>query len=356
MPVAFVMPCLNEASLLETTAASLGFGDTPASAASDVYLVLVDNGSTDRTLDVMERIASASRVGAVSIVEEAERGFVPPRRKGTLFVRELALRLDEPVDEWLILQADADTHYLPGYAQWMQRFLGRQKDVLLEGAIKRDAAFDEAYPSFRALEREVDATFAEAPVADEEEIIVDDKVCGYRLSDYLRWGGHFQEFDVHGTEVHAETSRLFLRARLEHGVTKVRVNPAQAIPSRRRIIEDPALHFATAGFPREASWLGRWRERHLHRRTIAEFSSRCDAKEMKEACFYRRAHQIALFWLLPWLVKRAKSGASFEPPDERTAALLRLVPEFGVGELVASPALAFSSVLCAIEHEPDAFC
>jgi hypothetical protein len=354
MHVAFVMPCLNEAPLLEATAASLGFGDTASPAAPDVYLVLVDNGSTDRTLDVMERIASASRAGAVWIVEEAERGFVPPRRKGALFVCELTVRLGEPVDGWLILQADADTHYLPGYAQAMQRFLGTQKGVLLEGAIKRDAAFDEAYPLYRALEREVDATFPEAPVTDEEEVIIDDKACGYLLSDYLRWDGHFREFEAQGTEVHAETSRLLLRASLEHGVTKVRVNSAQAIPSRRRILEDPALHFATVGFPREASWLGRWRERYPHRRTIAEFSSQRDGG-FEEACFYRRAHHIALFWLLPWLVKRAMSGASFEPPDERTAALLRLVPEFSVGELVASPALAFGSVLCAIEERPDAF-
>ena len=341
--------------MVEAAAASLGFGRTRSPAAPDVYLVLVNNGSTDGTLDVMQRIASASRPGSVSIVDEPERGFVPPRRSGALFVSQLAARVGQPPDRWLVLQADADTQYLPGYAQWMQQFLGSRRGVLLEGAVKRDATFDAAFPTYRTLERQVDAVFAVVSVADEEDVVVDDKTCGYVLADYLGWGGHFREFEAGGSEVYAETTRLLLRVRLAHGVTKMRVNPAQAIPSRRRILEDPALHFATAGFPREAGWLRRWRERHPKYRTVVEFASDSDDPEVIEACFYRRAHDIALFWLLPWLVKRAIDGTSFSTPQGHTAELLSLVPEFGLDELAASPALAIMAVLNAIEGHPDVF-
>jgi hypothetical protein len=355
MPVAFVMPCLNEEEMVEAASCSLGFGFGAAPAASDVYLVLVDNGSTDGTLAIMKQIADQSRKGSVAIIEEPIKGFVPPRRCGALFVKKLAHAIGAPVESWLVLQVDADTVYLPGYAQWMQSFLGTSTGVLLEGAAKRDPKFDRAHPAYHALEQEIDAPLKEAPVADEDEIVVDDKICGYLLSDYLRWGGHFREYDQNGSEVHAETTRLLLRARLEYGAVKVRVNPAQAISSRRRIKQDPVLHFATAGFPREKSWLGRWCLRFPVRRSLDVFTSNGEDAELQEARFYRGAHNIALFWLLPWLIRRAREGSVFVAPDERTARLLSLVSYRTTEQIAVAPASVLIDVLEAIEKYPMAF-
>jgi glycosyltransferase involved in cell wall biosynthesis len=355
MPVAFVVPCLNEESLIEKTAASLGFGVCAAPAADDVHLVLVDNGSSDGTLAAMERIRDHSRTGAVEILEEAERGYVPPRRTGALFVERLAHIYGGPLERWLILQADADTCYYPGYARRMQEALGDRSDVLLEGTAGRDPDFDAAHPRYRDMEREIDAAVEDHLIPDELDLVVDDKTCGYRLSDYLRWHGHFREYDPNGDEIHAETTRLLLRARLTHGVTKVRVNSAQAISSRRRILEDPALHFSTAGFPRETGWLRRWRERHPHKLTIEEFVTARGNSTISDARFYRRGHEIALFLILPWLVQRALEGESFFGPQGKAGELLELVPEFDRSQLADSPALALRSVFFAIEVSPASF-
>ncbi|HEX8239684.1 MAG TPA: glycosyltransferase [Allosphingosinicella sp.] len=354
MPVAFVIPCLNEEHYLASAAASLGFGEGAPPAAEDVHLILVDNGSTDGTLALMDAIAAASRPGSVHVVCEPKRGFVPPRRRGVTVAAELAEEKGISADRLLILQADADTVYWPHYAQWMWDRLGGRRGLLLEGALRRSEDFDVAHPQYRALERLVDDQLEGEAVDDADDVVVDDKACGYLLSDYLAWGGHFREYDAGGSEIHAETTRLFIRAHLRHGVEKLRVNPAQATASRRRIVEDPALHFATNGFPREAAWIARWRERHPAIRSVDEFAHDCDHPEVLEARFYRRAHEVALFELLPWMVARA-ARPGLGRGGERIDRLLSLLPEFSASELAASPGAAISAVLGLIETHPAAF-
>jgi hypothetical protein len=355
VPVAFVVPCLNEEADIEATTASLGFGNTEVKADEDVFLILVDNGSTDRTPAIMERIASASRPGSVRILVEPEKGFVPPRRRGAFAVGDLAAELGIATEQFLILQADADTLYLPGYARHMWTALDSRQGLLLEGASKRTAEFDDAHPEYRVFEKSIDDALEAAGVADDEEVVVDDKACGFLLSDYLRWGGHFREYDRLGGTVHAETTRLFLRARLAHGAAKVRVNPAQVQSSRRRIEEEPALHFATHGFPREDAWVKAWRERHPTQWTVDEFAKSANHPEVQEACFYRGAHEIALFALLPWVLARTTDPEGFHPRDKRADRLLPLVPHLSVAELVARPARALTAVLNAIDEHPTAF-
>lgn len=352
MPIAFVIPCLNEEGYLASAAASLGFGECAVRAADDVHLILVDNGSTDGTLALMDAIAAASRPGAVHVVCEPERGFVPPRRRGVALAAELAKEAGISADRLLVLQADADTIYWPNYAQWMWDRLDGRRGLLLEGALRRSEDFDAGHPAYRALERQVDEELERHSVEDADDVVVDDKACGYLLADYLAWGGHFREFDAGGSEIHAETTRLFIRAHLRHGAEKLRVNPAQAAASRRRIVEDPALHFATKGFPREAAWIDRWRERHPTIRSVDEFAGNPDHSEVREACFYRRAHEIALFELLPWLVARAGRRG---PAGERIERMLLLLPDFSRTELAASPGAAISALLRMIETYPDAF-
>jgi hypothetical protein len=355
VPIAFVMPCLNEERYLTAAAASLGFGECPVPAAEDVYLVLVDNGSADGTRSLMHAIARSSRPGAVRVAVEKERGFVPPRRRGVRVVSDLAQELGAPAEQFLVLQADADTIYRPDYAQWMWDRLAGRRGLLLEGALRRSEAFDAAHPQYRELERSVDDDLEQALVDDADDVVVDDKACGYVLADYLAWGGHFREYAPDGSEIQAETTRLFIRAHLAHGVEKLRVNPAQATASRRRIVEDPALHFATHGFPREEAWVRRWHERHPTRWGVDDFARNPDHPDVREALFYRRAHEIALFELLPLLVACAARPARRAALTGKQQRLLSLVTDIGAPELAASPGRAICAVLDAIEKEPDAF-
>ena len=355
MPIAFVIPCLNEEGYLTLAAASLGFGERAAAAADDVLLILVDNGSTDGTIALMDAIAAASRSGAVHVVSEPERGYVPPRRRGVALAAQIADQRGIPADRLLILQADADTVYWPDYAQWMWERLEGRRGLLLEGALRRSEEFDAEHPEYRALERLIDDELERDAVEDADDVVVDDKACGYLLADYLAWGGHFREFERDGSEIHAETTRMFIRAHLCHGVEKLRVNPAQATASRRRIVEDPALHFATMGFPREAAWIARWRERHPATRSVDEFARDPDHPEVREACFYRRAHEIALFELLPSLVARTARSGPHGHAGATVEQLLSLLPDFSAEELAASPARAITAVLDMIERHSDEF-
>jgi glycosyltransferase involved in cell wall biosynthesis len=354
MPVAFVMPCLNEKSYLGAAVKSLGFGEGAEPADEDVFLILVDNGSTDGTIGLMQRIAAASRQGSVRLVVEAERGFVPPRRRGVAVAAQLAVDHGVPFDELLVLQADADTVYRSGYARWMWNALEGRRGFLLEGALRRSEEFDAAHQAYRDLERSVDGALESMAVDDQDDVVVDDKACGYLVSDYLRWGGHAREFDDAGSEVHAETTRLYIRARLAHGAVKLRVNPAQATASRRRILEDPALQFATAGFPREESWVTQWRQLHPRRWAIDEFARTRAHPDVHEAVFYRAAHEIALFVLLPWLVGAA-SGRPKALAADHQEQLRAVLPTFSRLDLVASPAAALIAVLRAIERHRSAF-
>ncbi|HEV2746372.1 MAG TPA: glycosyltransferase family A protein [Allosphingosinicella sp.] len=356
MPVAFVIPCLNEEQYLAAAAASLGFGERAAARADeDVHLILVDNGSTDGTLTLMKAIAASSRPGTVHVVSEPERGFVPPRRRGVVLAAEMADGRGIPADRLLILQADADTVYWPDYARWMWDRLQGRRGLLLEGALRRSEDFDAKHVGYRALERLVDEGLECDAVEDADDVVVDDKACGYLLADYFSWGGQFREYDAAGSEIHAETTRLFIRAHLRHGVEKLRVNPAQATASRRRIIADPALHFATKGFPREAAWIARWRERHPHTRSVDEFARDPEHPEVREACFYRRAHEIALFELLPSLVARTAGSGLQGRARARVQQLLSLLPDFSADELAAAPGRAITAVLDMIETRSDLF-
>jgi hypothetical protein len=125
--------------------------------------------------------------------------------------------------------------------------------------------------------------------------------------------------------------------------------------SRRRIVEEPALHFATSGFPREDAWVRAWRDRHPRRWTVDEFARSIDHPDVQEACFYRRAHVIALFALLPWVVAKAIDPERFDAEDARAETLLPLIPKFARDELAAEPARTLTAVLNAIDEYPDAF-
>ena len=112
-------------------------------------------------------------------------------------------------------------------------------DTLLEASIGRAKRDDPRLANYRALELEVDGRTRSLEVADSDEVLIDDKACGYRLSDYQRWGGLRREYLPDGSEIHAETSRMYLRALATAGAKRVRVERAGALTSARRIYEKP---------------------------------------------------------------------------------------------------------------------
>lgn len=348
-----VMPCLNEADLIAQTVSSLGFS-REAQAPEDTHLIAVDNGSTDGTVEILERIRSQTS-GHLHLFHEPIRGYVPPRRLGVSMAEMLASKMGQSESNVLILQADADTTYKKGYVEAMQAAAQGVHNVILEGATRHPPEFAERHPKYVAAERMVDSEIEALDAEDEDEVVVDDKACGYRLSDYLIWGGLFEEHSASGDAIHAETTRMFIRAKLMHGAKKRRVNPAGAASSRRRVAENPWLYYATVGFPRETSWLG-GQSAHMHTGTdIDRFAQ--DAMDGREprAVFLRQAHQLALFRFLPALVALAsgRSGRASLPID--VGAALNALPSWSRDDLARQPGKALTQILNLIDSKPDLF-
>lgn len=347
------MPCLDEAELIGRTIASLGFS-SGLEPPTDARLVIVDNGSTDGTLAILDRIKNES-AGRVHIAHEAVRGYVPPRRRGVSEAAAIAAALGFGPSDVLILQADADTSYKHGYVEAMRSAAEGVHGVIFEGATKHPPDFAIAHPDYVSAERMVDEDIEVLDADDQDEVVVDDKACGYRLDDYLAWGGLFEERTEGGDAIHAETTRMFIRARLMHGANKKRVNPAGAASSRRKIAEDPRLHYATVGLPRELAWLHRWKAEGHERVGIDEFARAVLAGNEQEATFLRRAHQLALFRYLPALVAVAADNLKPTGFPSDVEAVLTALGAPSATELAAHPGTALVQMLGLIDERPELF-
>jgi len=301
--VAVVIPCLDEEEGLAATCHSLGFGDG-AVRADDSFLILVDNGSVDGTADVAMRIRDASLPGTVILAKEKERGYVPPRRRGNALAMELAQTRGVPIDRVLIVQADADTNYSSGYAESMRRTATEAgAGVMIEARSGWSEKFVAEHGGYIQLCDEVDSSFESLLGGGPDDVVVDDKACAYWLSDYEMWGGHCREYVAAGDEILSETTRLYIRAR-SHGASRHLCDEAITLHSSRRIVSEPALSFATAGFPREAGFRTAWSHHYQGPNDLMQFSARENRPQISLAITSRQAHLRALFELLPLHVHR----------------------------------------------------
>jgi hypothetical protein len=352
--IAVVVPCLNEEKNLAGTCASLGFGEGKDLPPAGALLFLIDNGSSDSTVAVAERIKSDSEPGTVFVGHELERGYVPPRRRGNLMMDELARSRGWDAGDVLILQADADTRYAPGYVASMRAAAELNgPGVMIEACVAYPPAFQAEYPEYIRLCDEVDGEFIRLFARDlSDDDLVDDKVSGYRLSDYFGWGGHRREYTEGGEEIHAETARLYMRARAE-GARRGRVADALAYHSPRKVLEDPALHLATAGFPREASWNARWREGYSGPATLRELCDEPRHPEVLKAVRGREEHLLALLGVLPVHVDRTLVEVSSVETAEFAEVVLPLLPRRTGDDLLSRPGVFLTDVFGLMEVHGD---
>jgi hypothetical protein len=341
------MPSLNEEATLQHCCESLGFQGPMERLLPATFLFIVDNGSTDATLDVAGRIQCQTAHGSVFIGQEQERGYVPPRHKGNMMVKAFAEQKGLDLSEILILQADSDTSYSEGYIERMRsasRDLG--SGFLVEGLAEFPPRFCASFPEYVNLCREIDARVLSA-LKCEATLLCTDAVCGYRLNDYLTWGGHLREYDDDGGEVHAETTRLYMRA-IAHGAQKSNIEQALAHPSERKLVGRPAEELASAGFPREPSWQSTW-ERKCHSITLADFRVPLGHPEIVQAIRSREKHLVALFGILPLHVNRALGG-DLPPAAEILRSIAASLPERDEDMLLHRPGVFLTDVLDLLER------
>ncbi|TWB87540.1 glycosyltransferase involved in cell wall biosynthesis [Bradyrhizobium macuxiense] len=338
--VVLVLPCLNEEKTLAATCNSLGFGLDGQNQPANAVLVMVDNGSVDDTPNIMSQIRFRSPAHTVIIRHEAERGYVPPRRAGIAFAQEIAQERHVSDQKTLIVQVDADTEYCPFYADLLRAAADRVgENVMLEGLSLRPLDFPARYPAYVGAVEQTDRPLFPHMVDEAHDILIDDKLSSFRLSDYFLWGGLHREYLPSGLEIHAETSRLYIRARFRKA-RKEFIAQAYARPSHRRLLEDPLAIFASAGFPREPGWDTWWRVG-----AAPQDAASIDLSQpiWKSAVALRRAHQLLLQAALPLHVcrltdKASNLGAQFA----RFESILEHFDDLTANSLLEHPGLLFA--------------
>jgi len=357
LQAALVMPCLNEAKNLKQTCLSLGFGGDSRNSPPRSALVIIDNGSTDATAEVAEEIRRNSKPDTVHVIQEPEQGFVPARHAGNLFAQRLAQSSGWNDEEVLVLQVDADCNYLPGFIAAMQETAESQPaNVMIEACIGFPEDFQTKHSQYVRICNQTDEEFEKLfPRSLSHDDVAVDAVCGYRLADYFRWGGHRREFTAGGEDIHAETTRMFMRART-YGAQRHRVDRGMALHSARKAFANPALHIATAGFPREESWNLKWQESYRGPRSIQALCAEIGHPEVQKAIRVREEHLLALFGVLPLHVDKALGQASDRSAEtaDIAAHILPLLPVRTKQDLAVRPGALISDVFDLIStHGPQ---
>ncbi|GHH27633.1 glycosyltransferase [Lentzea cavernae] len=103
--VSVVLPVLNEAANIEAVLASLR--DQEDVDPGTYEIVLVDNNSTDDTVEIARTFAESSPV-AVHVISEREQGVACARRAGMEFAVRRSRHRKDPGERFYLLSADAD--------------------------------------------------------------------------------------------------------------------------------------------------------------------------------------------------------------------------------------------------------
>lgn len=338
--IVFVLPCLNEEKSLYQCCDSLGFG---RSNDNDDILIIVDNNSIDCTYEIAVEIKRHSPPNKVYVISEFEEGFVPARQAGNRYALSLAENMDIDCNKLLILQVDADTVYPPYYSAAMREAAIKYgKNYLFEACVDYSYDFRRRYAQYISLLESTDYSFENA-FRDFEDYIVDDKVVGYWLVDYVKWGGHQREYDLNGTEIYAETTRLYLKAQL-FGAKKVNIGNVKAVHSERKVLANPFLTFATAGFPYSIvpELLINMDSNRLINGTINTFTFRV-------AIIERYLHLIALFYFLPLHIRQTiNTGLTLRIGSSAFDEMLKRLPVRTADDLRHKPGVFFSDIFFLI--------
>lgn len=323
-----VIPCLNEVESLPLTCASLGFAPDQNPPA-DTMLVLVDNGSEDGTREFAEFLRTSVPEGSVLVAFEPERGYVPPRARGNEVAAAAAALRGVPAEGLLVAQADADTLYSEGYLEALRDCSDTAgPGVIVDACMAWPPAFQALHEAFLQRFDVVDAEFAPWLMDHPDDVIVDDKACAYRHSDYLLWGGHLREWNSGGEEIHAETTRLYIRGR-NVGARRQLCGAATAIHSPRRLVAEPSLFTATAGFPREPSFRADWHSAYGGPDSLESIATATDA-DIAPIIAARRAHLWGLFTLLPAYVEQTQGRSRVRVHETETQTALRVLEHRGI--------------------------
>ena len=251
-----------------------------------------------------------------------------------------------PLDHALILQADADTIYLDGYVDAMLRACSDGRGQLLEGCAVTNREFNAQYPEFTQICRDIDFGMERWLALEEDQVVVDDKVSGVSLADYIAWGEHREEVDSLGRQIHAETTRLFLRAKCTGVARRRKVENALALPSRRKLFAQAPAYFAASGFPRNREWIASWS--HTGDATVF-LASPTRSPWLDRLVRSRQRHQLAFFGLLPSLFQEeAHITANLLNPSMSLRKTMKDAPPGLVLERVLSLADGEGGILDAI--------
>lgn len=349
MQVVIVLPYLNEQHTLSDSCRSLGFGVGATATPTSSTLILVDNGSIDDSPQIAERIKEASRGASVITAREAERGIVPARRLCNSIARELARTNGWNERDVLVLQADADAWYESGYMESMRSAAATAGvNVLIEGCLSYPPDFMRTHYKYIEMCRQADSAIEKLFADDADDVVVVDCVSGYRLADYFTWGEHQREFTSGGDEIYSETTRLYLKAKA-NGAKRLRVGTAVALHSPRKIIQEPALHFATAGFPREASWVKKWRQDYHGPVALTDFYENPSDPDVETAIIIHQQHLVAMFVVLPWLVNLILSECTNTPSNNLLTLARSILPQRTADDIRKAPGQLIDDVFRLIE-------
>lgn len=313
--VIVVMPCLNEEKKLANTCASLGFGIGKDKTPKNCILILVDNNSTDATAQIANHVKQNSIIDSVFIKFEKDKGYVFARHSGNLLAKLIADANNWNPENVLILQADADTLYSENYAFFMQKGSSSfGSNFLIEARIEPCNTSNTTLKSYLDLCMKIDKKFFAFFNAENYfDFIIDDKVAGYLLSDYIEWGGHIREYSISGEEQFAETTRLYIKSK-SYDAKRGTIDDAFAIHSMRKIFFNPILHLASAGFPRGDKWNSKFQQINL---TIEQLTSFPYSKYVELAIQSRKLTLIAIFYMLPLHINKILAVN----PDEKFSVL-----------------------------------